>query len=65
MEGKSIFALFSFCYNETLIFTKEVKDEILARFYAPGIYKAEDYPFVFNNQYKWDVVPFENEYKQH
>lgn len=64
VEGKSIFALFEFCYNNTLVFTKEVKEEILDRFHYPEVYKAEDYPFVFNNQYKWDVLPFDNEYKQ-
>ncbi|BAV05583.1 Immunity protein 43 [Filimonas lacunae] len=64
VEGKGLFVLFEFCYNNTLVFTQQVKDVILTQFISPEIYKVADFPFVFNNQYKWDVLPAMNDYKQ-
>lgn len=58
---KNIFFINEFCYNRSLVFNELALREILASFYEPQIYKLEDFPFVYNNQLKWDVFPYDNE----
>jgi hypothetical protein len=60
--NKNIFSLYEFCYNDTLILNEKGKIDVLTNFYAPQIYQAKDFPYIFNNQYKWDILPFDNKY---
>jgi hypothetical protein len=60
--SKSVYYLSEFCYNTSLVFNKYAKDEIIGNFYSPEIYKASDFPYVYNNQYKWDILAYDNEF---
>jgi hypothetical protein len=60
--SKSVYYLSEFCYNTSLVFNKDAKDEIIGNFYSPEIYKASDFPYVYNNQYKWDILAYDNEF---
>ncbi|REC59785.1 hypothetical protein DRF65_23935 [Chryseobacterium pennae] len=61
-ENKNIFYINSLCYRNSIIFTKDVVKEVLSNFHLPQVYNVKDFPFVFNNQYKWDILPLNNEY---
>jgi hypothetical protein len=63
MKGKNVFILNDFNYAETLIFTENVKDYILENFCSPEIYKAEDFPKVFDNSYL--QKPENNKYRMY
>ena len=58
-----VFCIAEFSYRNALIFKKTIVKDILANFYAPEIYNIKDFPFVYANQYNWEILPFDNEYK--
>lgn len=62
---KNVFSLFEFCYEETLILNEVAKEYVLKHFSNPQLYKAEDYPFIFNNQHNYEILPYNNSYLIH
>ena len=63
-NGKNVFVLNDYeyyNYKETMIFTENVKDYILDKFCSPEIYKAKDFPKVYDNYYLKD--PKNNKYR--
>lgn len=63
--GKNVFSLFEFCYEETLILNEVAKEYVLKHFSNPQLYKAEDYPLIFNNQRDYEMLPYNNSYLIH
>jgi hypothetical protein len=61
-ENKNIFVLFEFCYKDGFLLNAKGANYVIENFYCE-IYNAKDFPFVFNNQYNWDILPFDNKYK--
>ncbi|RAJ05442.1 immunity protein 43 of polymorphic toxin system [Chitinophaga skermanii] len=59
--SQQVFALQNFCYLNTLIFTAQAARKALQQFHYPALYPAEEFPFVFNNQHNWSILPFEND----
>lgn len=62
VPGKNIFFINEFCYNKSIIFNGLALKELLVDFYEPQLYQLEDFPFIYNNQIKWDIVPYDNEF---
>lgn len=60
--AQSIFTLSSLAYRQTFLFKGEVLEEILDKFYKPEIYRASDFPFIYENQYDEELMPLQNKY---
>ncbi|OUP36208.1 hypothetical protein [Bacteroides sp. An19] len=60
VTNKKIYYISQFCYNESIIFDLDIKNNIISNFKHPQIYKISDFPYIYNNQYKWDILPFDN-----
>jgi hypothetical protein len=54
---QQIFFLDNFCYQQAVIFTEKIKEEIKNNFYAPEIYKIYDFYLAFNNRTKKEHLP--------
>jgi hypothetical protein len=63
ITNKNIFVLFEFCYRDCLVLNEKGKNDVIKRYYSFEIYKAEDYPYIFNNQRNWELLPFDNSFK--
>lgn len=61
--SRNVYYLSEFCYQTSLLFNQQAKDEILAGFRTPEIYKIADFPYIYNNQYKWEILPVMNEFR--
>lgn len=62
IPSKNVYYLSEFCYHTSIVFGKDVKEGVVEKFYSPEIYKISDFPYVYNNQYKWDILPSDNEF---
>jgi hypothetical protein len=47
--NQEIFFFDNFCYQEAMVFTEKIKEEIKAHFSRPEIYKIADFYLAFNN----------------
>ena len=59
---KSVFAFEESAYRKSLIFKGDLISEMLKNFYCPEIYSIKDFPYIYENQYNWDILPQKNEY---
>lgn len=53
--NKNVFTISPLPYRETLIFKDFLLKKIFENFYLPEIYKLEDFPYVYDNQFKEDL----------
>lgn len=63
IPDKNIFVLFEFCYRDCLVLSENGKNDIIKHYLSSDIYKSVDYPYVFNNQRNWELLPIDNSLK--
>jgi hypothetical protein len=62
-SNKYVYCLEEYSYRKAIIFKGFILNDILKTFYCPEIYKLKDFPFICANQYDWDLLPYDNDYK--
>jgi Immunity protein 43 len=55
--GRDVFFLNELWYRNALLLTKAGKDRIKSDFYLPEIYMIEEFPIVYNNRTKEELLP--------